>query len=258
MFRRIFQFYSIVVLVCLLTACGASTASSPTDRAPASGPAQPTLEAAAPDATAPNAALSAGTASAAGAPAASAEASGSTAGVRTFRIVPERTEAQYEVQEQFLSRDLPSKAVGKTNAVEGTFDFSLAGKPTGKVTKITVDLRTLKSDDGRRDRRIREQWLESNTYPFAEFTSTGVEAVPDSYTEGQEISFKLLGNMTIHNTTHPVTFDVRGKLVGDTVTGTATTQLLMKDFGFDAPSIAGMLTVKDGVTVTANFTAKEQ
>jgi hypothetical protein len=31
----------------------------------------------------------------------------------------------------------------------------------------------------------------------------------------------------------------------------------MKDFGFDPPNVAGMLTVEDGVTVTINFTAKE-
>ena len=63
--------------------------------------------------------------------------------------------------------------------------------------------------------------------------------------------------MTIREVTKPVTFDVRGKLEGDTITGTATTQILMKDFGFDPPSIGGMLTVQDGVTVTVNFTAKE-
>ena len=50
-------------------------------------------------------------------------------------------------------------------------------------------------------------------------------------------------------------FDVTGTLAGDTVTGTATTQILMKDFGFDPPSVAGILTVQDGVTVTVNFTA---
>ena len=79
----------------------------------------------------------------------------------------------------------------------------------------------------------------------------------DDLTEGQEVSFKLVGNLTIREITKPVTFDVTGKLVGDTVTGTAVTQILMKDFGFDPPSIAGMLTVKDGVTIRVNFTAKE-
>ncbi|MFL5800548.1 MAG: YceI family protein [Roseiflexaceae bacterium] len=93
--------------------------------------------------------------------------------------------------------------------------------------------------------------------PFAEFTSTEVQSVPASYTDGQEVSFKLIGDMTIREVTHPVTFDVVGKLQGDTVTGTATTQILMKDFGFDPPSVAGMLTVQDGVTIKVNFTAKE-
>jgi polyisoprenoid-binding protein YceI len=181
----------------------------------------------------------------------------SAAGARTFQIVPEQTEASYEVQEQFLSRALPNKAIGKTNAVTGEFQFSTDGQPNGEVTKITVDLRTLTSDSSRRDGRIRTQWLESETYPFAEFTSTEVQGLPASYTEGQEVSFKLVGDMTIREVTRPVTFEVVGKLQGDTVTGTATTQILMKDFGFDPPSIAGMLTVEDGVTIKVDFTAKE-
>jgi hypothetical protein len=32
---------------------------------------------------------------------------------------------------------------------------------------------------------------------------------------------------------------------------------MMKDFGIEPPSIAGMLTVQDGVTIRVNFMAKE-
>lgn len=191
------------------------------------------------------------------APAATSQSAVPTGNVRTFKIVPEQTEASYAVQEQFLSRDLPNKAVGKTNAVEGELQLSLDGKPSGKITRIAVDLRQLTSDESRRDQRIRGSWLESDKYPFAEFTSTDVQGAPESYTEGQEVAFKLTGDMKIHDVTKPVTFDVLGKLAGDTISGTATTQILMKDFGFDPPSIAGMLTVQDGVTITVNFTAKE-
>jgi len=181
----------------------------------------------------------------------------STTGMRTFQIVSDQSEASYEVQEKFLSAPLPNKAIGKTNAVTGEFQFTSDGQPTGKVTKITVDLRTLTSDQARRDSRIHTQWLESDKYPYAEFTSTDAQNLPASYTDGQEVSFKLTGDMKIHDVTKPVTFDVKGKLEGDTVTGSATTLLMMKDFGFDPPSIAGMLTVDDGVTVVVNFTAKE-
>ena len=276
MYRRMIIISLMIVLAGVLAACGSATisqlaapsAASPTTTA-AAPVASATVATAAQDATAQSAApeTSAPVATAAPAPtvvptsaAAAAPAQDTAAqqsgSMRTFTIVPAQTEASYAVQEQFLNRNLPSKAIGKTNAVEGTFQFTSDGKPTGQVTKITVDLRTLASDNSMRDRRIRSQWLQSDTYPYATFVSTGVEGVPDSYTEGQEVSFKLLGNLTIHGVTRPVTFDVTGKLAGDTVTGSATTQVLMKDFGFDPPSVAGILTVQDGVTVTVNFSAK--
>jgi polyisoprenoid-binding protein YceI len=230
-----------------LAACGSST-SQPA-AAPTAAPA-----AAAPTAVAPADAPTA--AAAANAPTAAAP-SGASGDARTFTIVPEQTEASYEVQEKFLNRDLPNKAIGKTNAVTGDLQVSTAGKPNGKVTNITVDLSKLTSDESRRDNRIRTQWLESNKYPLATFVSTDAQGIPESYTEGQDVTFKLTGDMTIRDVTKPVTFDVTGKLVGDTITGTATSQILMKDFGFDPPNVAGMLTVDDGVTVTINFTAKE-
>jgi polyisoprenoid-binding protein YceI len=254
MYRRIWMATLAVTFAGALAACGSST-SQPA-AAPTAAPAAvaPTT---APAATAPTAA-DAPTAAAAGAPtSAAAEPSAAAGSARTFTIVPEQTEASYQVQEKFLNRDLPNMALGKTNAVTGELQVSLDGKPSGKITKISVDLRTLTSDQNRRDSRIRTQWLESEKYPFAEFTSTDVQGIPDSYTEGQEVSFKLTGDLKIREVTKPVTFDVKGKLEGDTITGSATSKILMKDFGFDTPNVAGMLTVEDGVTVTINFTAKE-
>jgi hypothetical protein len=43
---------------------------------------------------------------------------------------------------------------------------------------------------------------------------------------------------------------------GNTITGTATTFLLMRDFGFDPPNIANLVSVEDGVNLTVNFTAR--
>jgi polyisoprenoid-binding protein YceI len=255
MYRRIWMAILAVAFAGALAACGSSTsqpAAAPTAAPAAAAPTAPAA-ADAPTAAAANAptAQPADRATAAPAP------SGAASGTRTFTIVPEQSEASYEVQEQFLSRDLPNQAIGKTNAVTGELQFSLDGKPSGKVTNITVDLSKLTSDESRRDNRIRQQWLESNKYPNAVFTSTDAQGLPETYTEGQDVNFKLTGDMTIRDVTKPVTFDVTGKLVGDTIAGSATTQILMKDFGIDPPSVAGMLTVKDGVTVTINFTAKE-
>lgn len=175
----------------------------------------------------------------------------------TFRVVPEQSEAGYEVREHIFRFPSPQTTIGVSKALEGEFQLSFKhGNPVIEKSVLKVDLRKLTSDQSRRDQYIRENNLESNTFPFAEFAVTGVDGFPADAAEGKELRFKVTGNMKIHDATKPLTFDVRAVLSGDTLTGTGTTFLLMKDFGFDAPDIAGLLQVTDGVTVTVKGTAK--
>jgi polyisoprenoid-binding protein YceI len=189
-----------------------------------------------------------------------AEAEAETTGeVRTFRIIAEQSEASYQVEEEFFGRKLGLiTAIGRTRAIEGEFqvefqddEINLAGG------RFVVDLRTLTSDERRRDQRIREQWLESNTYPFAEFSPMAIEGFPAGAAEGQAVSFKISGEMTIRQITIPLTFETTARLDGETLTGAATTRLFMRDFGFDPPEILGMLKVTDGVDVRVQFMAQE-
>lgn len=176
-----------------------------------------------------------------------------TGNASAYNLVSNQSEASYKVQEQFLNRDLPNDAIGTTKNVQGSFLLTAGSQPVITQLKMTADLRTLTSDQQRRDDAIKDRWLESSTYPNATFVAKNVQ-VPSN--QGP-VTFNMTGNMTIHGVTRQETFKVTGKLTGDTITGTATTNILMKNYGFDAPSIAGMLTVKDGVTVTFNFTAKK-
>ena len=54
----------------------------------------------------------------------------------------------------------------------------------------------------------------------------------------------------------PVTFDVSLKLEGEAITGVATTKILMTDFGFNPPSILGILKAGNEVTLEFRFTAR--
>jgi polyisoprenoid-binding protein YceI len=176
-----------------------------------------------------------------------------TGGASAYNLVADQSEASYKVQEQFLNRDLPNDAIGTTKNVQGSFLLTSGSQPVITQLKMTADLRTLTSDQQRRDDSIKDRWLESNTYPNATFVAKDVKVPSDQ----GPVTFNMTGNMTIHGVTRQETFKVTGKLAGDTITGTATTNILMKNYGFSAPDIAGMLTVKDGVTVTFNFTAKK-
>ena len=183
----------------------------------------------------------------------------SSASQRVFAIVPDQSQAQYAVEEEFFGQAIPFvTAVGTTNAIDGSVTLAFAdGGVSIANSTFTVDLSTLKSDSGRRDRAIRERWLESSKFPLATFVAAGVENLPADADFGKDVAFQVVGDMTIRDKTQPLTWDMTAKLDGETLTGNASTFLYMKDFGFDAPDIAGILKVTDGVTVTIQFTAQE-
>jgi polyisoprenoid-binding protein YceI len=194
-----------------------------------------------------------------------ADPSPAAGGTRTFQIAAGESQASYTVEEEFFSGAVSRlgkqlgffTTVGATNEIDGQITLNLSGgKPEVVGGEFAVDISSLTSDDRRRDQRIREQFLQSGIYPEARFTVTGVEHLPDNYQPGQQASFRLLGDMTIREVTQPVAFDVTAVLDGDTLTGTASTELLMTDFGFDPPEIAGMMKSENNVAVTVDFTAR--
>jgi polyisoprenoid-binding protein YceI len=178
---------------------------------------------------------------------------------RLFAIDPQQSQAQYAVEEEFFGQAVPFvTAKGITGAIDGsvTLDFASSGVSIANST-FTVDISTLTSDSPRRDRAIRDRWLESSRFPLATFVATGVEDMPSDADFGQDVSFRVVGDMTIREVTQPLTWDMTARIDDETLSGTASTFLYMRDFGFDPPDIAGILKVTDGVTVTVQFAAQE-
>jgi polyisoprenoid-binding protein YceI len=175
--------------------------------------------------------------------------------VYKLQVMPEQTQVSYAVHEVLLGNSRIT--VGTTNAAEGDFGVvERDGKPFFSFSTFRVDLRTLTSDNRMRDEAIRRQWLESNKYPYATFVAKDVTEYPSDAAEGQEVHGKVTGDLTIRDITHAVTWDVVAKGEGDTLTGTGTTLIYMKDFGFDPPNILGRFQVTDGVTLTVKGVAK--
>ncbi len=210
--------------------------------APTPAPGQaPTNATAATQATAPN------SADASGLPQSLKDVPAGT--VYTFRVDPSQTTVGYAVNEVLFGNKQITR--GQTSTVDGEFQLGAKdGQVYISMSKIQVDLRTLKSDNGMRDEAIRRQWLQSNTYPYAVFIAKEVQALPATAVQGQPYTFKVSGDMTIRNITKPVTFDVTVTLNGTTLTGEGTTQIYMKDYGFNPPEILGRFTVSDPATIT--------
>jgi polyisoprenoid-binding protein YceI len=200
-------------------------------------------------------AVAAGTALAA--PATGAPSTSAPAGTQRYVIVPAESQAIYRVGEVFLNQNNRfSVAEGATTAISGELHIDRANPRNSRIGTITVDMSQFQSDSARRDNAIRQRWLESGRYPMAEFTPTAIEGLPQAYVDGREHQVQVTGNMKIRDVSRPVTFATTLKLDGATLTGAATTQIRMTDFGFDPPSILGLLRAENDVRLEFRFVAR--
>lgn len=174
--------------------------------------------------------------------------------VYTFNVDPSQTTVEYAVDEVLFGNTQVTR--GSTSDVAGEFTLEVKdGKPVVSLSELQVDLRTLASDNNMRDGILHSQWLESDKYPMAIFVAKSVEGLPADAVQGKAYTFKVTGDMTIRNITKEVTFDVTVTLDGTTLTGQGTTQIYMKDFGFDPPEMLGRFTVSDPATITVKGVA---
>lgn len=242
----------------------ASTAVSAASAAPSSaGTAAATRSAAsaAPSSAAPATVTRTVTGTTGGGVAATASRTSGTAttGGTRYAIAATNSKATYKVNETFINQgNRFNTAQGTTGDVTGDITINKQNPSLSTVGTIKVDISKLASDSGQRDNQIRNRWLESIKYPMATFVPKRLEGLPTTpYTDGQELTFKIVGDLTIRTGTKEVTFDATGKIVGDTFTGTSATKFNMTDFGVDPPDIAGIVKAENGVELAMTIEAKQ-
>lgn len=78
----------------------------------------------------------------------------------------EGSQASYRVREQLAGIPFPSDAVGFSNALTGTIVLKKDGSIDTSASKLSFDLRTLHSDQPKRDGYIQHRTLQSDQYPM--------------------------------------------------------------------------------------------
>jgi len=239
------------------TAAAAATVATGS-AASAASPARPTTAASsAASGTAPAASAAAGSTAPSGSSVAAGGPVGTIpAGANAYVIVADKSQAKTTVNEKLASLPTNSDAVHTTNAFRGQLVLGQDGKPTGG-SSFEVDLRTMKSDAARRDNYIQMNTLETAKFPLATFTVTGVDGWNGPLKDGQQATFKLLGTMTIHGVTKPVTFDTTATMQGDTINGIAVTSLAFADFDMKPPIIANFVSASDTIKLELTIAAKK-
>ena len=164
------------------------------------------------------------------------------------------SKARYKVREQLAGVSFPSDAVGTTESVTGVIVVNPDGSLDAAASKITVDLKTLASDQQMRDGYIQRQTLETAKYPTLEFVPkrvVGLTAGPLP-TTGQQ-GFQLVGDMTLHGVTTEATWNVVATFANDAVAGRGTTTLTFEQFKLTKPTLARLLSVDDKIELEIEF-----
>jgi polyisoprenoid-binding protein YceI len=143
-----------------------------------------------------------------------------------------------------------STAKGRFNTFSGTLDLD-EQNPQASSVDVTIDIGSVNTGDLNRDGHLRSaDFFDVEHYPTATFTSTRVEPLGDD-------RYRVYGDLTIRDITHPVTLDVTVEAVIMDLHGkrragfSAQTSFNRKVFGLNwnvALETGGVL-VSDKVTV---------
>jgi polyisoprenoid-binding protein YceI len=147
----------------------------------------------------------------------------------------------YRVNET-LAQNRANTAVGRTPLVSG--NLVLAGSTITSV-EVTADLTGLRSDDDRRDGRLRDQAIETNRYPEATFRLTAPIELGAKPADGATFTAAATGDLTLHGVTRTVTVPIEARLTGDVVSVTGSIDIAFADYAIERPTSFLVLSIED-------------
>jgi polyisoprenoid-binding protein YceI len=166
----------------------------------------------------------------------------------------------YHTQVEFSARHLGMMTVrGQFDEVSATADIDPDHPETSSV-QVTISTASIRTNNGIRDNDIRSpNFLDVEKYPEIKFKSTSVEPSGGNH-------YKLTGDLTIKETTHPVVLDVEryGEfndpgMMGHRIAYGATTKINRKEFGLSFNAVLdGRLVVSEEIQITIEGELVEQ
>lgn len=241
-------------LALLVAACGAP-APPPSSALPASPPPQPAAAPAPAPTPTPRPAASQPALAPPAAPTPDARPAVKTPAVVRLTLVKDRSEARFLSRETIANVPLPRDAIGTTKVISGVLAISGDGKVLRDQSKFTVDMASLQSGSANRDRDIKARTLEVGKYPTSEFVVTEVKGLPSPLPTSGVLKFQLIGDMTLHGATKPVTWDVTAQMNEGGMIGRASAAVRFADFNMTRPLTAVVLSIEDTVRLEVDFTA---
>ena len=163
--------------------------------------------------------------------------------VGTWKVA-DASVAGYRVREKLAALPAPSDAVGRTGAITGQVVIAESGGTfSASSAEFTVDVSQLKSNESRRDNRIRTTGLETDKFPQATFTAAGPISIPADAVTGKAVTVPVEGDLMLHGVTKRVSIPLQVQRDGAQIRLVGNYEFGWSDFGMTAPSVASFVSV---------------
>ena len=148
----------------------------------------------------------------------------------------------YRVQEKLFGQS--NEAVGRTSDITGS--LAMSGSTVSAV-ELTVNMKTVKSDQSQRDGQFNGRIMETSKFPTATFKLTQPIVLSSVPTDSTVVNTKVTGDLTLHGVTKTVTFDLAAQRDGANIKVNGTIPVVFADYNIANPSAGPATTGDSGV-----------
>ena len=191
-------------------------------------------------------------------------ASNGSAAATMYRVVPDKSPLRIEVGKGGAF----GFVAGHTHEVEGRIQGRVTADPADLThTEIQLTIRTAElrvSGKGEppddvpkvQERMAGPDVLDIARFPEIAFRSTAVAGGGQRESQGNAgVPVRVTGDLTLHGITKSVTATVNVRIDGTSLTATGAFNVKQTDFGIKPVSVAGVVNVKDALTIHFTVTA---
>jgi polyisoprenoid-binding protein YceI len=149
--------------------------------------------------------------------------------------------AGYRVDEQLVTVGFTT-AAGRSEDLEAGLTIS---DHTVVGVDVTVNMQALRSDSNRRDGALRQQALQTDSFPTGSFSLVDPIVLPDSVESGVPFTTVAAGDLTLHGVTNRVDLELSAQLVDGVIAVVGSIPVVFADYDIDPPSAMAVLSVAD-------------
>ncbi len=172
----------------------------------------------------------------------------------TYFEIDQPSSVTFTVNEKLARLPLPIDAVLSTEIVKGSIDLEYS------KSDISIDLHTLKSDQDKRDRYVREKLFPDQKYAFIKINE--FPPIPEDFFEGSSFETALSAIVNVNGVDAVLDFDITAQLSyinpfysDEVLEITGVSEFYWSDFNMETPK-SGFFTLKDKVDVQLSLIAK--